>query len=186
VSLSRQDGISAAELACLLGLGLLAAIAELYVRPRLGLPGHAVLRTVLPFALGLALVPRQLAGSMMGATAFLTVVGLQRVGGPEVGLAAQTSLLATGPLLDLAAVGARPGWWLYARLTLAGLAANLLALGTRIGLVELGLALPPGGQAERLGWAGVAASYAAFGLAAGLVSAICWFRLRAGHRPEGQ
>jgi hypothetical protein len=173
---------SALEWACLLGLGLLAAVAAVFLRFRLGVPGHAILRTVLPVALGLALVPRHLAGSVISTTALLAALGFQAVGARGVGVPALTSLLLTGPLLDLALLGVKPGWLLYGRLAVAGLVSNLLALMSRPLLVLLGIHFG-GGRAEQLGWVAVA-SYAACGLAAGLVSAVCWFRLRSG-RAEG-
>jgi hypothetical protein len=164
------------EWACLIGLGLLAASAAVFLRFRLGVPGHAILRTVLPVALGLALVPRHMCGSVISTTAFLAALGLAGYGVRGLGVPALTSLLLTGPLLDLAVTGARPGWWLYGRLALAGLASNLLALASRPTLVLLGFHLS-GGRSEQLDWIAVA-SYAACGLAAGLISALCWFRLR--------
>jgi hypothetical protein len=173
----RGQHASTLEWACLLGLGLLAGAAAVFLRLRLGVPGHAILRTVLPVALGLALVPRHLAGSVISTTAFLAALALQAAGVRGVGVPAMTSLLLTGPLLDLALAGARPGWRLYARLAVAGLASNLVALASRPALVLLGIHVGGGGRSEQLGWVTVA-SYAACGLAAGLISALCWFRLR--------
>jgi hypothetical protein len=168
--------------ACLLGLGVLAALAAVLLRFRLGVPGHAILRTVLPVALGLAVVPRHLSGSVISGTAFASALALGAAGARGVGVPALTSLLLTGPLLDLALLGARPGWLLYGRMALAGLASNLLAFASRPTLLLLGV--PFGvGRSEQLGWI-TPASYAACGLAAGLLSAACWFRLRA-ERPEG-
>jgi hypothetical protein len=180
--------VSVLELACLLGLGVLAASAAVFLRLRLGVPGHAILRTVLPVALGLSLVPRHLAGSVIATTAFVTALGFQAYGVRGVGVPALTSLLLTGPLLDLALLGARPGWRLYGRLALAGLVSNLLALASRPTLLLLGIHLGGGGgggggggRSEELDWV-VVCSYAVCGLAAGLVSALCWFRLRAGRK----
>lgn len=173
---------SVLEWACLLTLGMLAATAAVFLRLGLGVPGHAILRTVLPVALGLALVPRHFAGSAMSMTAFLTARAFQAGGFHGPGLPALTSLLLTGPLFDLALVGARPGWRLYARMALAGLVSNLLALGSRPTLLLIGFQFPSAGRSEQLGWITVV-SYAACGLAAGLISAVCWFRLR-GRRAE--
>jgi hypothetical protein len=182
-SLARPGrNASALEWAGLIGLGLLAAGAAVFLRFRLGVPGHAILRTVLPVALGLALVPRFMAGSTMSTTAFLAALTLQAVGVRGVGVPAMTSLLLTGPLLDLALFGARPGWGLYGRMAVAGLASNLLALGSRPTLVLFGVHLGGAGRSEQLGWITVA-SYVACGLAAGLLSAVCWFRLH-GAREE--
>jgi hypothetical protein len=60
-------------------------------------------------------------------------------------------------------------------MALAGLASNLLALASRPTLVLLGVHVGMG-RSEQLGWMAVA-SYAGCGLAAGLISAACWFRL---------
>src|SRR5437667_465366 len=81
-----------------------------------GLPGHAILRGVLPLTLGLALVPRRFSGSVMGCSAVLTLLVLRGASGPSLGPAAVAALLLTGPLMDLALWNARPGWRLYVRL----------------------------------------------------------------------
>jgi hypothetical protein len=88
------------------------------------------------------------------------------------------SLLALGPMLDLAMLGEPIGWRLYARFVAAGVAANLIALATRACLAALGYAIPGSHQMERLGWL-VPASFILCGALAGLVSAAVWFRLRA-------
>jgi hypothetical protein len=59
----------------------------------LQIPGHAILRAVLPMAIGLALVPRKNGGTVMGVAA---------LGGELPGLGACTSLALLGPMLDLA------------------------------------------------------------------------------------
>jgi hypothetical protein len=173
---------SALEWACMLGLGLLGAMAAIFLRLQLGIPGHAILRTVLPVATGLALVPRHMAGSVISTTAVLAALGFQAAGVRAVDAPAMTSLLLTGPLLDLALLGVKPGWWLYVRMAVAGLLSNLSALASKIVLVLLGIHIA-GGRAEQLGWV-TAASYTACGLAAGLISAVCWFRLNSGRADQ--
>src|SRR5262249_44745800 len=119
---------SALEVALLVGLGAAAALATTLLDFSLRIPGHAILRSVFPMALGMALVPRRLAGTVMGASALATalVVGAARGGGPGAG--ALTSLCLTGPLLDLVLWGADRGWRLYLGFVLAGLGSNLVSL----------------------------------------------------------
>src|SRR6185436_5819465 len=98
----------------------------------LHVPGHSILRSVIPLALGLALVPRKFAGSVMGCAALATVLlqGLSR-GAPGWGSA--TSLVLTGPVLDLAVRHARSGRSVYLALVVGGTAANLAAFAVRLG-----------------------------------------------------
>jgi hypothetical protein len=161
----------------LLGLGALAAVLATSLEFRLRLPGHAILRGVLPLTLGLALVPRRFSGSVMGASAVLTLLVLRQAAGIAVGSAAVTALVLTGPLLDLALWNARPGWRLYLRLALAGLACNGLALAVH-------LAFPSGGGGMRGTWPLALYTYPLFGLLAGLLGAFCWFRLGGGRETE--
>src|SRR5215470_5155154 len=104
--------LSVAEVAILLLIGAAAAVATATLDFSLRIPGHAIIRSVFPMALGLALVPRRLAGSLMAASAAATTLAL-RAGGHGVGAGAVTSLCLTGPFLDLALLGARQGWRLY-------------------------------------------------------------------------
>ena len=61
-TLSSEAKVSAAELATLLACGALAALAIGLLHLQFRVPGHAILRAVLPMAFGLALVPRRSAG----------------------------------------------------------------------------------------------------------------------------
>ena len=125
--------ISPGELSVLAVLGGATALAAAFLTRGLGIPGHNILRVVFPMALGLAVVPRRGAASVMGATSF-AAAGVLTLGGVHgIGLGAMTSLLATGVLLDVALRGARTGRAIYLRLTLAALAANLLAMALRGG-----------------------------------------------------
>jgi hypothetical protein len=141
------------------------------------IPGHAILRAVFPMAAGLAIVPRRGSGLVMTIAAAITALGLHSGGIGEIQPAALVSLLALGPLLDLAMLGEPTGWQLYARFIVAGVAANLIAFATRTSLTALGYETPGSHQMERLGWI-VPASFLLCGAVAGLVSAIAWFRLR--------
>jgi hypothetical protein len=51
------------EFAFLIGCGVCAALASTVLRMQLRIPGHAVLRAIVPISLGLAVVPRRGAGS---------------------------------------------------------------------------------------------------------------------------
>jgi hypothetical protein len=166
--------ISGREWAALLLAGAGAALAACFLDLGLRLPGHAILRSVFPMALGLALVPRQGAGLVMGAGALLTAGGLRLAGlGPGAG--ALTSLLLIGPCLDLALWNASAGWRVYLRFALAGLAANLAALAVRGGLKLVGVDV--GSRPWEAWWPVAIGTYALFGIIAGLVSAVAWFRL---------
>src|SRR5262245_10419602 len=106
-SLARPGrAVSVAEVAVLVFLGAAAAGAATLHHLQLRIPGHAILRSVFPMALGMALVPRRLSGSIMAGSALATALLLQ-LGGAEGGPGAITSLALTGPLLDLALLGAR-------------------------------------------------------------------------------
>jgi hypothetical protein len=171
-----------AEVLLLLGAGALAAAATTFLDMGLRIPGHAIVRAVFPMAFGFALVPRRMAGSMMGIGAALSAALLQTAGARGPGFGAMTSLVLTGPLLDLALWQARRGWRLYLGFALAGLGSNLLAMAVRGGAKAGGL----DGPAARplFDWLPQAvASYSLCGLIAGLISAAVWFRLSA--RREG-
>jgi hypothetical protein len=171
------------ELAFLVGCGALAAVASLYFDFRLRIPGHAILRTIFPMVLGLALVPRRGAGTVMGASALATGLGLRAllpIGGLSVG--ALTSMTLTGPLLDLSLRRAHAGWRLYLGCALAGLGANFVAFLIRAGAKLAGV--------ERVGarpfadWILHASfTYLICGLLAGLLSAMIWFQAS---RPRDQ
>lgn len=182
--LARTDStISALEIGILFacGLGAVGMSTLVDLKPLLAvfgfenarMPGHAILRAVLPLSLGLALVPRRGSGVIMGSAAALGLGGMQ-LAGHGIGLGAMASLVSLGPLLDLAVHKARPGWRLYAALGAAGLGANLLAFLLK------GASKVVGGAwsgSRLLGdWLSSAPiTYAAFGLAAGVVCGCIWF-----------
>jgi hypothetical protein len=180
-SLSRPGrSVATVEVAVLVFLGAAAAAATALPDLRLGIPGHAILRSVFPMALGLALVPRRLAGSVMGVSAVATSL-LFRAGGLSGGPGALTSLYLTGPLLDLALVGAGRPWRLYLGLLLAGLGSNLVALFVRGGFKTFTLG-HGGRRGAEAWWHQAAITYPLCGALAGLVSALVWFHLRGRHR----
>lgn len=171
---SSSDRISWLEIAALVACGALAVFA---IHLSWRVPGHAILRAVFPMAAGLAVVPRRSAGLVMTLSAALTGRMLHWGDFGEIQPAALASLLARGPMLDLATLGAPVGWRLYSRFVAAGIAANLVAFTTRTIMAALGYETPGSHQMERLGWL-VPASFVLCGAVAGLVSAIAWFRLR--------
>jgi hypothetical protein len=175
-SLSGDARLSLAEVACLLACGSLAALAVGMVRIPLGIPGHAILRGVLPMALGLAVVPRRSAGMIMSLGAVISAGGLVWGGLDRFQPAALLSILALGPVLDIAVAGRPTGWRLYLRLAAAGAVANLMAFALRFGMAFSGWQLA--GSRHFLSFASLALlSFMLCGAVAGLVSAAIWFRL---------
>jgi hypothetical protein len=171
----RGQRLNMAEVLFLVGAGIAAGLATAFFEWRLRIPGHAILRAVFPMALGLAVVPRRMGGSLMGFSAAGSAALLQATGAAAVGLGAMTSLAVVGPLLDAALWRAPRGWRLYAGFALAGLGANLAALGFRALAKAIGLdhvAARP--LAEW--WLHATVSYAVCGGLAGLMSAAVCFR----------
>ena len=196
------ERISALEIAVLLLCGGLAALAVCTLHLSFRVPGHAILRAVIPMAAGLALVPRHSAGLVMAAGGIFTTAVLRAGNVGEIQSAAFVSLIALGPLLDLAVAGAALGGRLYARFALAGAAANLLAFAARYAFALLiarggggngsgggngmgggfGSGLPgqlAGGHDFLSFWPMAILSFLVCGAIAGLLSATLWFRFRA-------
>jgi hypothetical protein len=172
-----NDHVSTLEVVTLVLLGVTAAVMSGYVRLGLRIPGHSIVLAVLPMAFGIAVVPRQLAGTTMSVSAMLTAALLSASGVRYFGVGAMASITAVGPLLDLALARARGGWRLYLGFVLAGLAANTVAFSVR-GASKL---LQVEGLGRRLfsDWLSQAAvTYVLAGALAGLLSAACWFRMR--------
>ncbi len=65
------------EVVFLVGCGVTAAVASIYLDFRLRIPGHAILRAIFPMVMGLAVVPRRGAGTVMGLSALATGIGLR-------------------------------------------------------------------------------------------------------------
>jgi hypothetical protein len=161
----------------LLSAGILAACASTFLDINLRrIPGHAILRVVFPMAVGLALVPRRGAGTVMGSSALVTGVALRMSGFKEdaLGLGALTSLVATGPMLDWTLRRANGGWRQNVSFALAGLASNLLALIARGTAKAVGW--ERAGSRPLIEWLSQAAlTYVACGLLAGLISGAVLF-----------
>src|SRR5262245_41044105 len=113
--ISRSESISVTELACLLASGALAAAAVGLLHLSLRLPGHAILRGTLPMAMGLALVPRRWAGVVMSVGAAMTSVVMTTGGIGGFPATSMLSVLALGPILDIALLGRSKGCRLYLR-----------------------------------------------------------------------
>jgi hypothetical protein len=167
----------------LLGAGVSATLATVMLDFSLRLPGHAVLRAVFPMAFGLALAPRRMGGAVMGVGALGSLLMIKGSGLGSIGLGATTSLLLTGPLLDVALWRARRGWRLYLAFATAGLASNLVALTIRAGAKFGGLdhltARPLAAW-----WFQAVGTYALCGVLAGLISAIVWFQFSNARQSE--
>jgi len=179
-SISRRITDKAAmQIGVLVLLGAGTALASGLVEFRLRIPGHAILRSVFPMALGLALVPIRKGGTVMGLSALGTAVVMTGYNVGNLGAGSLTSLALTGPLLDLALMGARRGWRLYLGFILAGIASNLIALCFRGGMKALTGDMR-GGRLVGEWWHQASLTYPLCGLLAGLLSAAVWFRLRGG------
>jgi hypothetical protein len=175
LALRIEGSVAAWEIAALVGLGAVAAVISARVELHLGIPGHAIVLAMLPTALGVALVPRRAAGSILSASALCSSLALRAAGLGERGAGAMVGLVAIGVLLDLALRRARSGASLYAAFAIAGLGANLLAFAARVGtrLFE-GPGPRPLGAWIRLAMV----TYPLSGALAGLLAAALWFRLR--------
>lgn len=172
------------EWVVLISMGIAAATASMFLDFNLRIPGHAILKVVLPIGLGFALVPRRSAGAVMGVTAFATSMCFRQAGfaGDGLSLGALTSLTATGPLLDLTLRWYKGGWLLYAGFALAGLTSNVLALLVR-GAAKLTGFEHAGGRPLASWIAQASYTYVLCGLVAGLVTGMLWFYSRGRTRP---
>jgi hypothetical protein len=167
------------ELVALLAAGAGAGILTAFADLGMGIPGHHIVFAMFPIALGLALVPRRTAGTVMGAAGVSTLAGLGALGVHLPGPGAIAGLVVAGPLLDLALRGGHGGWRLYAAFIAAGAGTNVLAFLARGVTKYYGLGGMGGGR-NFASWLPVAMwTYALAGLLAGLLSAAAWFHFRA-------
>jgi hypothetical protein len=167
-----QRRVSAAEWLLLLACGSAAAAAVGLVKLSLGIPGHSIVLAALPMVFGVSLAPRRLAGSVMSAGA-LGTAWLLSSAGVSYGSGAFVSLFLIGPMMDVALQRARSGWRVYVALISAGVATNLLALGSRASGKLLGLDL--GSRPFDSWWLQASVTYTLSGVVAGLLGALCWF-----------
>lgn len=172
----------------LLGMGVLAAVASAYWDWQIKqVPGHAILRMILPLGIGFAIVPRYGAGCVMGASAGITAIVIRIVDprGEATGIGAMTSLMATGPIIDLWLSRSRGGWWQVPAFCLAGVTSNLLALLVR-GVAKVFGWEPAGKQPVAIWFSRAIGSYVVCGLLAGLIIGCLLFRFRPRlHRESG-
>jgi hypothetical protein len=174
--------VTALELATLLGAGVLASLLTNLLRLRLGIPGSSIVLATFPLALGFALVPRRGSGFVMAGGALVTSAALGAFGVRLDGVGAQTSLLLTGPLLDLALRQSGEGWRLYGAFVVACTVSNACAFAvrllTRLAGVGGGGHGAGGGRGAALWLPQAVWTYALAGLLAGLISVAAWFQLR--------
>ena len=164
----------ASEWALWIVFGIVAALVSALPDWNLRIPGHAILRSVFPMTLGLALARRHWAGAVMGGVGLTTSLGLHAAGYADLGLGALTSLALTGPLLDVALRRATTGWRLYLGVVIAGLGSNLAAFGVK----AAEKLTSPRGRSFSSWLAEAAWTYPVCGIVAGLISAAVFFRWR--------
>ncbi len=178
-----EQALPVLEFAALLLFGAMAASATVLWDWSLRVPGHAILRAVFPMVTGLALVPRRGAGTVMGLGALLTLVAMQ-VGGYAVpGWGATTSLLLTGPMMDLALWSAKPGRRIYLSFALAGFATNFVAFVIRGVPKYFGMG-GGGGRSFAGWWPEAIVTYSLCGVLAGVISAAVWFHAAGPKNPD--
>ena len=171
-----RDRISTSELMLLILCGGAAAAMSGLVKLGLRLPGNSIILSMLPMILGLAIAPRRFSGFIMSAGAFGTAAAFSLAGLAHYGSGAFVSLCLMGPMMDLALTKARNGPRLYVGLAMAGIATNLMALGSRSISKLLGLdvaSMRPFGT----WWSQAVITYSICGAAAGLIGALCFFHL---------
>jgi hypothetical protein len=167
-----------AELITLLATGAGTAALATFVHFRLGIPGHQIVYSLFPMALGFALVPRRRAGTVMGTGAVAAVM-VFRIGGAAIGPGSLTSLVLAGPLLDLALRLGGRGRRLYGAFVIAGVTTNLIALSVRGSAKALEMGAMAGSRPFDSWLAEAVLTYPLAGLLAGGLSAAAWFQLRA-------
>ena len=172
----EQERISANEILLLLVCGAVSASVIAFVRLGLRLPGHSIVLSMFPMALGLALAPRRLGGFIMSAGAFATAAAYTGAGLAQYGSGAFVSLCLLGPMMDLALTKVRGGVRLYASFVLAGIATNIMALASRS--TSKLLMIDPGTRPFGGWWTQAIMTYSLCGALAGLIAALCFFHFR--------
>lgn len=166
----------ARELLFLVSMGVIAAVCSTFLKTHLGIPGHSILKVVLPISFGFAVVPTRHSGSVMGFSALCCGLLFRSIvpGGGD-GVGALTSLVLFGPVLDLSLRFAKRPFSAWFLLAGAGLVTNAGAFLVRGGFKFLGR----GDAANKLlaDWFSFAMlSYTVCGLIAGLVCGMMFFR----------
>lgn len=165
------------EMLLLIGASVLTAMCVTVFEMNLRMPGHSILRTIVPVSLGISLVPRRASGGVISGGAFGFLTLFTACGCERPGMGALTSLILVGPALDIATWNTKPGWRLYVRCALAGLGANAVAFAVRAGGKAAGLD-NFGMRPLAAWWSTAAVTHLAFGLLAGLCCAALWFRFQ--------
>jgi hypothetical protein len=174
---ASDAGVSVAEIGCLLACGAASALAVGLIHRSMGVPGIAILRGLLPLALGFALVPRRSAGTVMSTGAAATAAILMGAHVGEFQVPALAGILSLGPVLDLALAGHPQGWRIYFRFAAGGVVANLIAFSSKLVAAFFGWHFPGSGRVNHF-WSISLGSFLLCGAAAGLISAVIWFRAR--------
>lgn len=174
-----RDAVSARDWIVLIGAGVAAALCSTLIDLHLRIPGHSILKVVFPVAVGIAIVPRQGAGTTIGFAAILTAMSLRMAGfgGNGLGTGALTSLTVIGPALDMILRKTQSSRGIYLGFICAGVMTNLTALAVRGSFKWLGI--ERAGGRPLFTWLSQASmTYLACGVIAGLVSALILFSLQ--------
>ncbi len=175
---STSENMTLVEWVMLLLTGVSAALMSTLLDFHLRMPGHAILKVVFPVAVGLSLVPRKGAGTIIGVSAILTAMSLRSAGfgGSGLGFGALTSLAAIGPFLDWSLRRANSGKGIYIGFIIAGLATNVLAFAVRGTMKVMGW--ESAGRSLGAWLSQAVVTYAICGVIAGLLSAAILFHAR--------
>lgn len=166
------------ELAFLFLCGAAAIVVAEYVKlPIKQMPGKAILQTMIPLAIGLAVVPRYGAGSTMSLAGLLTYLTLRGTTDINIGVGSMTSALVTGLCLDVLLLRVQRGVWLYLGFVLAGLSSNLIAMLAR-GTAKIGNFDDLFDRPWEVWRQQAIITYPLFGILAGLICAAVFFSLR--------
>ena len=175
-ALGGTSANSLVEVLLLTACSLFAAMCVVVFEMKLRMPGHSIMRVIFPVSLGISLVPRRMVGGLVsfGAVGWLMLFTSWGWGRP--GMGALTSLILIGPVLDACTWHSQSGWRLYLRCALAGMLTNALAFTVRAGGKAAGWDAF-GMRPLSAWWSTAAVTHLAFGLVAGLLCAVLWFRL---------
>jgi len=171
---SSGQRAAAVEIAALIIAGAAAAGLSFF----LGgwkIPGSAIVQAVLPMAAGLALVPRQRAGLLMGTSAVATTFVLASCGFGHATPSTYARLFLFGLCLDFSAARVGTRWHVWLAFIVAGLAANLLGFGFKLLAAQCGWE-GWGGRGLLSPWPARLASFAICGAIAGGICGMVFFR----------
>lgn len=172
------------EVMWLLGMGALAGLITANFDFSLRIPGHAIIRGVIPIALGLSLVPRRHAGICIGGGVILGILGGFLLNGSFPGTGSFTSVTLLGPVLDqLLRWPYRHGRHLYLCFAVGGLLSNYAALTVRA--LQRGSGFDGPHTVTFWNWLCFALfSYAVCGALAGAISAAIGFQFHTRFDPK--